>query len=281
MVKIKNDVLSVEIDTLGAEMKKIEVNGEDRLWSGDPAYWSGRAPILFPICGGLKDDKFTFEGKEYTLKKHGFAKSCEFSVEKATENSAVFLLKSNEETLKQFPWSFELRVTYTLRGSCIKISYDVKNTSDKPMYMSIGSHEAYACPEGIEDYDVIFEKKETLNSCVLDGNLIAHSTVPIIKETDTLPLYEKYFAVDALVFKDLKSRSAALRNRKTGKSVTVDFEGCDYFLLWMKPGAGYICMEPWAGIPAMADAGYDITEKEGINEVKPGAVFHLDHTIHF
>ena len=147
------------------------------------------------------------------------------------------------------------------------------------MYMSIGSHEAYACPEGIEDYDVIFEKKEPLNSCLLDGNLIAHSTVPIIKETDTLPLYEKYFAVDALVFKDLKSRSATLRNRKTGKSVTVDFEGCDYFLLWMKPGAGYICMEPWAGIPDTVGSSFDITEKEGIIALDGKSEYNHTHSI--
>ena len=281
MVTLKNNVMSVEISEKGAEIRRVTVNGEERLWSGDPAFWTGTAPVLFPICGGLPEDKFTYAGKEYTLTKHGFAKSMDFEVENQNGLSATFLLKSNAETLKMYPWKFEFRITYSLKGSRIKIDYDVKNLSNDTMYVSPGAHEAYACPEGIEDYDVIFEKKETLNSCVLDGNLIAHSTVPIIKETDTLPLYEKYFAVDALVFKDLKSRSAALRNRKTGKSVTVDFEGCDYFLLWMKPGAGYICMEPWAGIPAMADAGYDITEKEGINEVKPGAVFHLDHTIHF
>ena len=149
------------------------------------------------------------------------------------------------------------------------------------MYMSIGSHEAYACPEGIEDYDVIFEKKETLFAQDLDGNLSAHSRTPVIKDTDTLPLYYKYFVVDALVFKDLKSRSATLRNRKTGKSVTVSFPDCDYFLLWTKPDAGYICMEPWCGIQPMVDCTYDITEKEGINEVAAKDTFKVSHTICF
>lgn len=280
MITLKNDFITAEIDTLGAELKSITVDGEAKLWSGDPAFWEGHAPVLFPICGGLKDDKYTFEGKEYTLEKHGFASNIEFTVEKQTDISAVFLLKSSEETLKSYPWSFELRITYTLRGRSIKISYDVKNTSEKAMYMSIGAHEAYACPEGIEDYDIIFEKKEALNAYNLDGNLLAHSTYPIIKDTDTLPLYEKYFSVDALVFKDLKSRSATLRNRKNGKAVTVDFDGFDYFLIWTKPGAGYVCLEPWAGIPAMNDTGYDITEKEGINRVEPNTVFSLIHTLH-
>ncbi len=281
MVEIKNDMISVEINTLGAEMRKITVNGEDRLWSGDPAFWSGTAPVMFPICGGLPDDVFTYNGNEYSLVKHGFARLSEFEVEKATDISATFLLKSNKDTIKMYPWDFEFRITYTLRGSTIKIDYDVKNLSNDTMYVSPGAHEAYSCPDGIENYDVIFEKKETLNACVLDGNLIAHETKPIIKESNILPLYTRFFEVDALVFKDLKSRSATLRNRVTGQSVTVNFEGFDYFLLWQKAGAGYICMEPWTGIPPMVDAGKDITEKEGITAVAAGDTLKLTHSISF
>ncbi len=281
MVQLKNNVLSVDISTKGAEMKKITVNGEDRLWNGNPAFWTGTAPVMFPVCGGLPEDKFTYKGREYTLPKHGFAKNMEFEVEKQTALSAVFLLRSNQETLPVYPWDFEFRITYTLHGGCIRIDYCVKNLSDETMYVSPGAHEAYACPEGIEDYDVIFERKETLNACGLDGNLIDDTLTPIIKDTDTLPLYYRYFAVDALVFKDLKSRSATLRNRKTGKSVTVDFDGFDYFLLWTKPGAGYICMEPWAGIPPRVGSGKEIAEKEGINTVAPKESLKLTHSIYF
>lgn len=281
MVILKNNVITVEISEKGAEMKKITVNGEERLWNGDPAFWTDSAPVMFPICGGLPDDEFTYNGKKYTLLKHGFARNEEFEVERQNGLSAVFVLKSNAETLEMYPWEFEFRIIYSLAGGRIKIDYEVKNLSEDTMYVSPGAHEAYACPEGIEDYDVIFEKKETLNACELVGNLISDKLTPIIKETDTLPLYYSYFAVDALVFKDLKSRSATLRNRKTGKSVTVRFDGFDYFLLWTKPGAGYICMEPWAGIPPMLDSKKDITEKEGINAVAAGDTFKLSHSIYF
>lgn len=281
MVKLKNEFIKVEIDEKGAEMRKVTVNGEERLWNGDPAFWTGTAPVLFPICGGLPDDKFTFKGKEYTLNKHGFAKVSVFEVEKITDTSAVFLLRSSKETLEKYPWDFELRITYTLRDTAIKIVYDVTNKSGETMYMSIGSHEAYACPEGIEDYDVIFEKKETLNAYDLDGNLTASTVTPIIMDTDTLPLYYKYFAIDALVFKNLKSRFATLRNRKTGKSVSVSFPDCDYFLLWTKPNAGYICLEPWTGIQPAVGSGYDITEKEGISSVKAGDTKTVTHTLYF
>ncbi len=281
MITIQNDRISVEIDPLGAEMKRITVDGEERLWHGDPAFWAGRAPVLFPFCGGLKDDRFTYQGNSYTVAKHGFARFMQFEPIKVTPQSAVFCLTSNAETLRQYPWAFELQISYTLRGGHLDIGYTVKNQSDDVMYMSIGSHEAYACPEGIEDYDLIFEKKETLRACALEGNLIAHRTDTVLLDSDTLPLYEKYFAVDALVFKDVKSRFVTLRNRKTGKSVSVDFHGSDYLLLWTKPGAGYLCIEPWTGIPPMVDAGDDITEKEGITAVDPGEAFRVKHTIQF
>ena len=281
MVTLKNSIMSVEISEKGAEMRRVTVNGEERLWSGDPAFWTGTAPVMFPICGGLPDDKFTYAGKEYTLIKHGFARLTDFEVEKQNGLSATFLLKSNAETLKMYPWEFEFRIAYSLKGSRIEIDYDVKNLSDDTMYVSPGAHEAYACPEGIEDYDVIFEKKETLYSCELVGNLISENRIPIIKDTDTLPLYYSYFAVDALVFKDLKSRFATLRNRKTGKSTSVSFEGFDYFLLWTKPQAGYICMEPWTGIPPMIGSDMDITQKEGITAVKAGDTLKATHSIYF
>lgn len=281
MVTLKNNVISVEINEKGAEIRKINVNGKERLWNGDPAFWSGTAPIMFPICGGLPDDIFTYDGKEYSLPKHGFARTMTFAVENQTDLSVTFLLKSNEETLKMYPWSFEFRVTYSLLGGRIKIDYDIKNLSDTVMYASVGAHEAHSCPGGIEDYDVIFEKKETLNACSLAGNLISDELVPIIKETDTLPLYYRYFEIDALVFKDIKSRSATLRNRKTGESVLLSFEGFDYFLLWTKPKAGYICLEPWTGIPPMLGADNDITNKEGITAIESGNTLHRTHSLYY
>lgn len=281
MVELKNSVMSVKISEKGAEMRRVTVNGEECLWSGDSDFWTGTAPVMFPICGGLPEDKFTYKGKEYCLQKHGFARFMDFEVEKQSSVSATFLLKSNPDTLKMYPWDFEFRITYSLKGTCVKVDYDIKNLSNDTMYVAPGAHEGYACPEGIEDYDVIFEKKETLYSCVLDGNLISEKRIPIIKDTDTLPLYYSYFAVDALVFKDLKSRFVTLRNRKTGKAISVNFEGFDYFLLWTKPNAGYICMEPWTGIPPMVGSDKDITKKEGITAVTPVDTLSVSHSIYF
>ncbi len=281
MVVIKNENIICEINEKGAEIRSLRCNGTERMWAGIPEIWSGVAPLLFPICGGLKDDKFIFEGKEYTLQKHGYVRFSEFEVEKQSEASVTLLHKSNQETLKCYPFSYELRVTYKLIKDGVKVTYKVDNADTKNMYFSIGSHEAYSTPEGIEDYDIIFPQNETLNAVMLDGNLQQKNTIPIIKNSCVLPLYDKCFTEDALVFKNLKSRSATLRNRKTGKFVRVDFPECDYFLLWHKHSAPYMCVEPWSGIQDPQDTDYDITKKEGILELAVGKTYKATHTIKF
>ena len=279
MITLTNEFLTASFSEIGAELKSLVFGGKEYIWEGRSEVWSGSAPILFPICGGLKDDKYTYKGKEYTLKKHGYARFATFEIEDKTDSSVVFLHKSDEETKKSFPFDYELRVTYTLIAKTVRVGYSVKNLTDGNMYFSIGSHEAYYTPEGIEDYDVVFPQNETLNAYVLYGNLLSTQVLPIIKDSNVLPLYNKYFTVDALVFKDLKSRTATLRNRKTGKAVQVDFPNADYFLLWHKPNSPYMCLEPWSGIPDIVGSSYDITEKEGIITLESGKEYNSVHTL--
>lgn len=281
MIILNNNNLYVEIAELGAEIRKVKFGGKERFWNGDEKYWTGVAPVLFPVCGAFLDDKFTFEGKEYTLPKHGFTRESEFAVENATDTSVTFLLKDTPETFKNYPWHFEFRVTYTLSDNNIEVTYDVKNTSDNDMYYSIGSREAYLCENGIEEYDIIFEQNETLFNCELEGSALSGNKTPILKDSNVLPLYDKYFEVDALVFKDVKSRFVTLRNRITGEEVSVNFEGFDYFLLWHKYGAPYMCIEPWAGICNTVGDSNDITKKEGIIKLASGENNLLKHTIYF
>lgn len=281
MTVLDNGIIRAEIVEKGAEIRRLTVNGEERFYDGNPEFWTGVAPVLFPICGGLKNGIYTHNGNTYEMPKHGFAKKSIFEVEESCGTKATFLLKSNQDTLAVFPWEFEFRIKYSLHGSSLKVGYEVKNLSDNTMYMSLGSHEAYACPEGVEDYDVIFEKKETLKAFKLDGADLTRNYDIVLYESDTLPLYNKYFEIDGLILTDIKSRFVTLRNRKNGKSVSVEFPGCDYLLLWTKPGAPYLCIEPWAGIPSFPDEGSEISEKEGINPVKAKECFNLSHQIYF
>ncbi len=281
MVTLKNNRVELSVSTLGAEIRRLTVDGKDVMWSGDPSVWDGVAPVLFPICGGLPDDKFTVEGREYTLEKHGFAKKMDFAVEKRGDNFVTFLLTDTPETLLCYPWHFEFRITYTLRGTAVNVRYDVKNLSDSRMYFSVGGHEGYACPDGIENYDLIFDKKETLVTCDVVGNLIGNTGRTVLKDGDTLPLYNRYFEIDALVFKDMKSRALTLRNRINGKSVYVEFPDSDYLLIWTMPNSKFVCVEPWNGIPPTVDAGIAIEEKEGVEGINPDETFTSNHTMYF
>ncbi len=279
MITLKNQNMFIMASEKGAELKSIKKDGTEYLWQGYPDIWVGQAPVLFPICGGLKDDMFIFEGKEYILEKHGYARFSVFEAESANEGSVTFLHKSNDETRKAYPFEYELRVIYTLTESGVRVTYRVTNTDRKAIYFSIGSHEGYATPEGIEDYDIIFPQNETLSAYNLDGNLLQKNTLSIIKNSDRIALYDKYFIIDALVFKNLKSESAVLRNRKTGRFVKVDFPGKPYFLLWHKHGAPYICLEPWCGIQDPQQTDHDITKKEGIICLPAGDVYEITHEI--
>ena len=264
MIILDNGTLRVGIDKMGAEIRSVLKDGQNRMWSGDPSYWSGVSPVLFPICSGMPNDEYIYNGKTYQIAKHGFAKKMPFEVEATADDTATFMLKANEETLKNFPWKFELRVKYTLIGDKIKAQYFVLNKSDDTMYYSIGAHEGYNCPEGIENYDIVFEKEEALNTCLLDGAVLSGETQPILTSGKVLSLKEEYFEVDALIFKNIKSKKATLLNRKTGQETVVSFPEFPYLLLWHPVGAPFMCIEPWCGICSTKGDSIDITEKEGI-----------------
>lgn len=264
---LSNEQIKATFSTKGAEVISVQKNGQEKIWIGDPDIWASHAPHLFPICGGLKDDKYVYDGKEYSLQKHGYIRFTEFEVESKTDNSIVFLHRFNEETFKQYPFEYELRVIYTLEETELKVDYKVKNLAESDMYFSIGAHEGYYCPEGIEEYSIIFDKDETLDSNILNGNLLEYETVNVGINTCELPLKYEYFAVDALVFLNLNSRKVSLKNRKTEETVSLEFEDHDFFLLWTKPGAKYICMEPWCGCQDFVDSNYDFVNKRGIIKI--------------
>ena len=279
MVQIQKGGLSARFNKKGAELKSLRLNGTEYIWPGDLQFWAGSAPLIFPVCSGLRDDEYCLNGKTYAMQKHGYARFCEFQVESVGEDTATFLLCSDHESRKQYPFDYELRITYTLSEKALNVRYDVKNLSTDTMYFSIGAHEGYYCPEGIEEYDVILPEPETLDSSVLEGSVLGYDKIRVLENSDTLPLKYDYFKVDALVFEKIKARSAVLRNRNTGKAVRVSFAGFDYFLLWTVPGAPYICMEPWCGISDRIDTDKNLKTKEGILTLPAGENLVREHTI--
>lgn len=279
MVAITNGCLTAKFNEIGAELKSLVFNETEYIWPGDPNVWKYSAPIMFPVCGGLVDDEYLLDGKKYSMQKHGFTRDILFAVERAEADHVTFLLRANEETRKQYPFEFEFRVSYRLEGKSLKVCYDVKNLSDDTMYFSFGGHEGYYCPEGIEEYDVILPEPENWDSTRLEGAYITDKIWRVAENTDTLPLKYEYFKVDTLIFLNMKAKSVILRNRNTGRALQVSFAGNDYFQIWTKQGAPYICLEPWCGVADRVDTDKNIKTKFGIMQLPATKSLSREHTI--
>ena len=166
MFTIENEELKVAISSRGAELQSI-FNKQTRLeylWNGDPAFWSKRSPILFPVVGALKEDTYYYANKHYKLSRHGFARDREFETWQQQDNAITFLLKSDEATLQNFPFEFELKVSYSLQQNSLRVAYNVKNISASDMYFSVGGHPAFKVPlvpgTAYDDYYLEFNEDE-------------------------------------------------------------------------------------------------------------------------
>lgn len=279
MITIKNDHITAEIQELGAEMKRLYSNNTEYLWPGDENIWNYSSPILFPICGGLKDGIYYYNGQKYTLPGHGFARNSMFGVESLKDDEVVFLLRSNEDSKQLYPFDFELRLAYTLIGNSLRIRYDVTNCSDKTMYFSIGSHEGYDCPEGIQDYDLIFTGPQTLFSRVRDASGLTNECYSVLDHTDKLSLGYDLFNRGTLIFENIETKEVTLQKRNSSKALRITFDDFDHFMIWTLKDAPYVCLEPWCGLPDTFDTTQNLKEKKGIKTLDAGKQRIFEHTI--
>jgi galactose mutarotase-like enzyme len=285
MIKIENDFLSVTVSEDGAELKSInnKQNSHEYLWQGNAEWWPRNAPILFPVVGKLKNNTYSFQGKNYTLGQHGFARDKKFILESSNNTTAAFVLKSNEETLKVYPFEFELKVTYKLIENVLKISYEVYNPSSEEIYFSIGAHPAFNCPlfenEKFEDYYLEFEHPETLDRHLLTEGVFNGDTESVLNNQKQLQLNHELFIKDAIVFKNMKSSYMILKSNKSGYNLKFSFKDFRYFGIWQKPGAPFICLEPWCGIADNSSSTGNLREKEGIEKLIPNATFGRTYSI--
>lgn len=279
MITIRNSALTAKISEHGAELQSLALHGEEYMWSADPKYWGKTAPIMFPMCGGLKEGRYELFGKSYSMSKHGFARNMDFTVSSVSETSVTLTLFDTPETREIYPFSFAFSVTYMLNGDSLAVTYDVENKGADTMYATFGAHEGYACPEGIEAYDIVFPEPETLYASGLNGEIVTDYYKLMMTERCSFPLRDSDFAIDALVFRAIKNKSVSLLNRKTARGVKVDFQGFDNLVLWHKYGAPYLCIEPWCGLPDITGTGFDFTQKEGMRRIEPSRHFTRTHTI--
>lgn len=276
---ISNSTLTASIKHSGAELISLKNSqNKEYIWEGNPDFWGKHSPILFPIVGTLKNNTYTINGKEYQLPRHGFARDMDFKLIDKTENSATFSLESDAETLKKYPFKFELQLIYTLEETSLHVAYKVINKDESKIPFSIGAHPAIALPENFENYAFEFEKEEVLKYYLLENDLISNKTKILKTTNNKVPLTYKLFENDALIFKTLESKSLTiLENSKP--YIKVDFEDFPSLGLWTKDQAPFICIEPWLGYSDTAENSGDLFEKEGIVVLDANQTFNSKFTI--
>lgn len=286
---LRKNGLTAREETLGGELVSFrDRRGTEYIWGGDPACWSGRNPVLFPIVGGLKDGRVNIGGKPFEMARHGFARRSEFAVCAQGENFVEFELRESGETLARYPFPFSLRVRHELLENGFSTRFTVANTGMAPMPFCIGAHTAFRCPleagERFEDYRLVFDQAEDTASILpgAGGCLQSGAAGIPLDHTDTIELDHAVFdRVDTLIYQGLKSKTVSLRHQDTGRGVRVDFSQFPMVAFWTVPGknAPYICIEPWQGCAAFDNESGNFEDKPWCVTLAPGEEKALAYTV--
>jgi len=275
VLQLRSGHWTVEIDEQGAQLSRLrDAEGRDLLWNGDAAFWSGRAPILFPIVGALNGGHYTWRGQRYVLPRHGLARTRRFEVVRETDHEAVFRLCADADTVKIYPFQFELNVAFRIEGTTLEIEAGVRNLGDEPMPASLGFHPAFRWPlpygaaRGAHFIEFAFDELAPIRRLDAAG-LLTDARHPSPVRQRRLALDDSLFAEDVVIFDQLES-SQLRYGADSGPKLTVSFPGATHLGLWTKPGAGFICIEPWRGVadPVGFDDGF--AAKPGLFTVQPG-----------
>ncbi|MCP3735083.1 aldose 1-epimerase family protein [Sphingomonas sp. RP10(2022)] len=275
LVTIHSDRLSAAINPLGAELTHLrDAEGHELMTNADPAFWTGHAPILFPVVGMPFRETIRIDGRAYPMKKHGFARGSLFEVVATADDSVTFALTDSEETRAAYPFAFRLEIAYRIEGATLHIAATVANPADVALPASFGFHPAFAWPlpygQDRAVHRIRFDADEPaeLRTIAADGT-IAAARKPSPLQGRELLLRDDLFATDALVWDDVRS-DAVTYGAPDGPQLHIAFPDTPMLGIWTKPGAAYVCVEPWHGIADPEGYTGEFRDKPGVFEVAPG-----------
>lgn len=286
---LSNGKITVSFTSFGGTITSIkDENNIEYLWQGDADYWTGQAPILFPICGSIRDNKaVTKDGKSLSMGRHGIVRKEEFALEEKTADSITFSITSTDSMKEKYPYDFKLYAKYELIGKSLKTTYTVENIGNEDMPFSVGGHPGFNCPliegEDYTDYEIQFEKNETCTvpTLVTETGLInITDRTPFFKNENVLPLKHDLFHKDAIQFDEIDSRSVKYVSKKSEKGLNVEFKDMPYLCIWSTANDGpFVAIEPWVGISTCNDESDIFEEKRNIQIAKPSEKKSYSYTI--
>ena len=275
-----NECLTVEISDEGAQLLSIRGNGTEYLWQGDPAYWQERSPVLFPFVGRFTDGKYTYDGVEYEMTLHGFAKRMTFAAETASDTQVTFTLSDTPETLKNYPRRFLFQISYTLKKNTLGVLYRVENRDEKMMHFGLGGHPGFNVPleEGLsfEDYAITFAHPCRPDRVLFSPAYQLDYARPLypLKDGTKIPLHHDLFDDDAIVLENMAD-TISIRSDKGIRSVTVHIPQMPYVGFWHKirTDAPYVCIEPWVTLPSRDGVVEEFADRYDLIRLAPGGVY--------
>jgi galactose mutarotase-like enzyme len=279
-ISLSSAELSAQINPLGAQLSVLrDSEGLDLLWNGEPSIWAGRAPLLFPTVGTLAGGRYRVGSGTYQLPRHGFARGKPFETLEAGTSRALFRLQADAETLKVYPFQFQLDVSFALSGATLTVKSSVRNVGQEDLPASIGYHPGFRwpLPYGADraTHVIEFAHEEGPSIRRLDSSgLLTSVRHPTPVTHRRLLLDDSLFRDDVVIFDEVRSRSVTYGG-DTGRRLRVSFPDARYLGLWTKPGAPFVCIEPWQGIADEAGFTGDFKEKLGVFTLTPGATRSL------
>ena len=283
-VRLQSPDLMAAVDPLGAQLSLLQDRaGRDLLWNGDSAWWTGRAPVLFPVVGNLAGGHYRTRGREYALPRHGFARNRRFQLLSTAPASAAFQLSADADTRAVYPFDFALDLLFTLQGPTLLVTALVHNRDARTMPASLGFHPGLRWPLSAGSpragHYLEFDLEEPAPVRRLDGTgLVSPEVQATPVQSRRLMLADELFAQDALIFDALASR-AVRYGAAEGPRIQIAFPDARYLGVWSKPGAPFVCIEPWRGMADPAGFAGELAEKPGIFMVPPGGTASLTMAI--
>lgn len=268
--------LTAQVDPCGAQLSTLRDRaGRDLLWNGDPSVWSGRAPLLFPIVGALAGGSYRLGSKIQRLPRHGFARGMVFEVVEAAAASATLRLKADEASFRAYPFRFELDVNFALDGPTLSVVMSVRNMGVDAMPASFGYHPAFRWPlpygQARSSHFIEFDRDEPapIRRVNTEG-LLTPQRHPTPISARRLALADALFQDDVVIFDAIRSRSVTY-GADAGPRIRVSYPDAPYLGVWTKPGANFICIEPWQGVADPEGFSGDFRAKPGVFTVAAGA----------
>ncbi|MHA0331154.1 aldose 1-epimerase family protein [Sphingomonas melonis] len=280
LVTIRSGALTAAINPFGAELTHLrDADGRELMTNADPAFWTGHAPILFPVIGMTYEKAIRLDGTSYPMAKHGFARHSLFDTVAQSDASVTFALTDSAETRAAYPFAFRLEITFTLRDATLHVEARIHNPATEPIPASFGFHPAFAWPlpygQDRAAHRIVFDADEpdALRVIAADGT-IAAGTRPSPLDGRTLTLRDDLFTDDALVWDHVRS-DAVTYGAPQGPQLRITFPDTPMLGIWTKPGAAYVCVEPWHGIADPEGFTGDFRDKPGVFEVPAGGDKHI------